>query len=237
MGWEEVSKVFQGRPVLTPIQLSNIIGKSLKYTDQVIHRWASSNKITRIERGKYTIYNDPLLYASSIIWPSYLSIWNSLSYHNLTEQIPHSFWVVTTRHRKKTVINIMNAQIFFIRTDPRQFFGYEKIVKDGIEIFMADREKTIIDCLLFNRVSISDLQEMIRIKSTKINKRRLIAYSLRTQNAALMKRIGYMLDQNGYDSFPKFKDNIYNQITSLDPNLPNRGMVEHKWKIKDNVGT
>ncbi len=130
----------------------------------------------------------------------------------------------------------MNTQIFFIKTDPSKFFGYEKIVKDGIEIFIADIEKTIVDCLLFRKVSVPELQEIIQNKSKKINMRRLIEYSVRTQSVALIKRIGYLVDKSGYDFFYKLKDRIYDQITILEPNLPNRGTIDHKWKIKDNVG-
>lgn len=233
---EEIFKILEERPIITTTLLANITGKSPEYTNQLIHRWVSKKRITRIERGKYTIQKDPFLFSSSITWPSYLSIWNSLSYHNLTEQIPHSFWLVTTKYRKNTVIDVMNAQVFFIRVNPSQFFGYEKIVKDGIEIFMADAEKAIVDCLLFKKVSVMELQEIIRNGSKKINKQKLVEYSVRTQSVALTKRIGYILDKIGYDVFPRLKNKLYDQITILEPNLPDRGMIDHKWKIKDNVG-
>lgn len=232
---EDVFKVLKERPVFTPSEVAIIIGKPPRYADLVIHRWVSGNKVTRIERGKYTVLEDPILFASNVTWPSYISIWNSLSYHNLTEQIPHSIWVVTTRHRKNMILKLMNTQIFFIRTSPIQLFGYEKIVKDGFEIFMADAEKSIIDSLLFKRVSISELSEIIQSNILKINRQKLIRYALRTQNGALVKRIGYLMDKNGYDFFIRLKGSIYNQVTLLEQNLPDRGPTDYKWKIKDNV--
>lgn len=236
MRWEEISKMLEYRPIFTTPQLASIMDKSPEYAAEVIHRLVSQNKITRIERGKYTIQTDPLLVASSITWPSYLSIWNSLSYHHLTEQIPHSYWVVTTRYRKNLILNILNTQIFFIKIDPKQLFGYEKVLKDGIEIFMADPEKSIVDCLLFKKVSVQEIQEIIQRKLNIINKQKLIGYSLRTRNVALIKRIGYLMDKSGYDFFYKLKNKIYDQITILEPNLPNKGSIDTKWKIKDNVG-
>ena len=236
MRWEEISRTLEDRPIFTTVQLASILGKSPEYATEVVHRWISRNKITRIERGKYTTQSDPLLVASSITWPSYLSIWNSLSYHNLTEQIPHSFWVFTTRYRKNSVLSILNTQIFFIKIDPSQLFGYQKIVRDGIEIFMADPEKAIVDSVLFKKISIPEIQEIIQLKANRISKQKLIEYSLRTGNVALIKRIGYMMDMSGYDFFYRLKGHIYDQVTILEPNLPSKGLIDHKWKVKDNVG-
>jgi predicted transcriptional regulator of viral defense system len=233
---EEVFKILKDRPIFTITQLAIIEGKSPEYVGQLVYRWAAKNEITRIERGKFTIQTDPLLLSSRITWPSYISIWSSLSYHKLIEQIPHSIWVVTTRSRKNMTLNVRDTQIFFIKTDPTQLFGYEKIVKDGVEIFMADVEKTIIDCLLFKKVSISELREIFQTGAKKINKQRLVEYSIRTKRVALMKRIGYLMDINGYDFYHKLKTHIYDQITILEPNLPNRGTIDRKWKIEDNVG-
>jgi len=128
-----------------------LTGSSPGYTKQIIHRWKKSRKIYEIERGKYTTHDDPFLIASRIVWPSYISLWSALRYHNLTEQIPHSVWVVTTRTRKKTALHFLNTEIYFTVTKPAYLFGYDKIEREGLDIFIADREKTIIDCLLFRK--------------------------------------------------------------------------------------
>ncbi|MCQ8898325.1 MAG: hypothetical protein NQU48_02650 [Hadesarchaea archaeon] len=57
--------------------------------------------IREIERNKYTLHEDPLLIASSITWPSYISCWAALSHHHLTEQLRTAIHVVTTRSRKR----------------------------------------------------------------------------------------------------------------------------------------
>jgi predicted transcriptional regulator of viral defense system len=228
-------KILEKSAVFSAKQVSLLTDSTEGYTKQIIHRWKRNGTIFEIERGKYTMHSNPFLVASRIVWPSYLSFWSALRYHNLTEQVPHAVWVVTTRARKKAVIRILETDIYFTVTKPHYFFGYEKVEQDGLEIFIADPEKTIIDCLLFRKVSVSEVYQMLGANKRALNHRKLMRYASRIGNTALIKRLDYMLERLEYDVHKDAKKAIYSPLTRLEPNLPPKGPVNTKWKIMENL--
>ena len=104
-------KELEKYPLFTLKDLKEIINKGNEYSKLVLHRLKKDNLIFKIERNKYTIHNDPLIFLSSIVWPSYISCWTALRYYNLTEQLPQVFFVVTTRSRMNRHINYNNVKI------------------------------------------------------------------------------------------------------------------------------
>jgi hypothetical protein len=52
---------------------------------------------------------------------------SDLQFHHLTEQLPFTIAVVTTRSRKNRKIEFRNSKIEFSRVAPSRFFGYDKI--------------------------------------------------------------------------------------------------------------
>jgi predicted transcriptional regulator of viral defense system len=232
---QEILKLLDKSTVFSTKQVRLLTNSSSGYTKQIIHRWKKKGTIFEIERGKYTTHDDPFLIASRIVWPSYISLWSALRYHNLTEQVPHAVWVVTTQPRKKAVMRILETDIYFTVTKPQYFFGYEKAEQKGLEFFVADPEKAIIDSLLFRKVSVPEVYEMIRINKRTVSYRQLMRYALKINNTALIKRIGYMLEKIGYAIDKGAEKAIYSPMTRLEPNLPPKGPVNTKWKIVENV--
>src|SRR3972149_1512930 len=111
----------------------SIIKKDVPYTRLFLHRLKKVGHVFKIERNIYTVHRDAFLIASRIAWPSYISLWSAIRFHNLTEQIPHSVWVITTRKRRKKKIKFADAEILFVLTKPKYFFGFKKIDFKGFE--------------------------------------------------------------------------------------------------------
>jgi predicted transcriptional regulator of viral defense system len=163
--------------VFSALDVENILGKSRQYAYLFIQRLKMSNLIYEIEKGRYTCHRDPFLIASRIVWPSYMSGWIALQYHHLTEQLPSTIEVVTTRSRKQRKIEFMNVRIEFSIVDPTHFFGYEKIEYKGQSIFIANKEKALLDALFLRHISPNEFKDIL--KSKKISIRRLRSYAKR----------------------------------------------------------
>jgi len=228
-------KELEKHVVFKTATLTSIIESNPAYAKLVCQRLKKAGNIIEIERGKYTVHDDAFLISSRIVWPSYISTWSALRYHNLTEQVPHAVWVVTTKKRKCSEIRFNDTTIFFIRTKPKNLFGYSKVEYNGFEVFIADPEKAIVDSLLFKKISVSETYDVLENHIESINVYRLAAYAIQTGNGALIKRLGYMLDRLNIDLHKKLRKYIYPTPVVLEYNLPVRGNTCSKWALIENA--
>lgn len=186
-------EALQRYPVFTVREMAQVLGKSSSYAYLVAYRLKKSGIIQEIERGKYTRETDPFLIASWILWPSYLSGWAALQYHHLTEQLPFTLQVITTRKRNKKSLRFHGTSIEFSTIRKAAFTGFKKIMYQNREIFIAEPEKAIVDGLRFETMSFPEAQEIIGAQRRKINKRKLFRYakliSLAPQLRAQLKRV------------------------------------------------
>ena len=198
-------------------------------------RMNAQGYVFRLHRDKYTVHRDPVMVASRIAWPSYMSLWYALNRHGLTEQIPGVIEVITTRQVFRKEIVFEGARISFIRVNPRFFFGFEKIWIEGKDIFMALPEKAIVDAVLFRRISVSEVFSMLQYNIGRIDVERLVKFVRRCGSGALAKRIGHLLDALGLDYFKELKDQINPDKLPLDYFLPAEGKFDTKWKVIANI--
>lgn len=225
----EVLEYLKKYPVFNNTTVQNKLNKSRNYTKLFLYRIKKRGYIYKIEKNKYTTSADAFLIASRIVWPSYISCWSALNYHNLTEQVPHSVSVITTKSKKS--IEFSGTQIDFIKLNKNNFFGYEKVKYNNFEIFVADPEKSIVDSALLRKVSFSEIMEIMSNNVNKIKINRLLQYAKRTGNKSLMKRFGYLFENLGKDYYNKIKNFIDAAYTPLDYSKNLYGKKNKKWRI------
>lgn len=232
----QVLKRLEAYPTFNINIVANIIGKDPAYAKVYLNRLKKRGIVQKLQRNVYTVLTDPLIIASRIAWPSYISLWAALRYHNLTEQMPNEISVVTTRIKSRRSISIMNTTIVFERIRPLYFFGYSKIRIKDFEIFMAEPEKALIDAVLLKRISISEIYSILRLDLKNISSEKLTDYILRTGSKAVAKRFGWMLNSLGCDAAEKLEPLTYKTMMPLDYARPVSGMKDGKWGIVVNIG-
>jgi predicted transcriptional regulator of viral defense system len=191
--------------------------------------------VHRLQRDSYTVFDDPLIIASRMTWPSYISLWYALNYHGLTTQLSHSIQVLTTRKVFRSEIEFENMRISFIKINPKFLFGYDKIRIGTHDVFMALPEKAILDGLMLGKVSVSEIFDILKENIAKLDIHRFVEFIRRCGNSALAKRMGFMLDVLGRDIYADLHKLVTPTILTLDPGLPKRGVADHKWRILDNL--
>lgn len=164
-------------PVFTVRDIASLLNKSRAYAYLVAYRLKKKKILYEIEKGKYTFEEDPFMIASWVIWPSYISCWAALQYYKLTEQLPFTIHVMTTRKRKKKIIVYGNAKIEFIKIKADSFGGFQRLMYHTKEIFIAEKEKAIIDALAAKKMSLSEAHDILKNNRRMISKRRLFAYA------------------------------------------------------------
>ena len=230
----EIIRELEKQPVFNLKKVKEIIGKKGNYAKLVAFRLKKQKLILEIERNKYTVQKDPLIIASNLSWPSYISCWSALRYHNLTEQLPQNIFIVTTRARKKRRINFLETKMIFIKISPKYFFGYKKEIYNGFEIFIAEKEKALIDSALLKKISFSELAEIIKNNKENLDFDLLINYLIKIKNKTLIKRFGFLLEKLGF-SIKKLEKFIDYKYITLDYAVQKNGRKNKKWKIIENV--
>ncbi|MBI2106680.1 hypothetical protein HYT57_01735 [Candidatus Woesearchaeota archaeon] len=208
-------------PLFTENDIAKLTNKGPKYVRTLLYRINKEGLIRRIEKGKYTTHHNEMIFASYITKPSYLSLWTAFRYYNMTQQQPFNIFIMSPVSKKP--VKVGDTEIKFSKT--KHMFGYIKERYADFDIFIADREKAIIDALLF-RLPLEDVFEAIT-SETRFEK--LAEYAKRTKNISLIKRLGYMLHKKTGNSYGlKALDNNWILLDYLGKK---KGKKERNWKI------
>ena len=232
----QVLKRLETYPTFNINTVSNIIEKDIPYTRLYVNRLKQRGLVHQLQRNVYTVENDPLVIASRISWPSYISLWAALRYHNLTEQLPHTITVLTTQMKSRKEISLLTTTFVFEHIRPEWFFGFTKIIKNDFEIFMAEPEKALIDALLLKKISASEIYSILQIHLKDISTEKLVNYIIKIQNQALAKRFGWMLSSLGCQNVKKLKQITYKTVIPLDYSRPFKGKKDDDWGVIINIG-
>ena len=170
----EIEDFFKKNLVVSSTSLKTIIKnknkKSKFYVKQLIRNLIKKDKIKRLTKGCYTIYEDPSLIVFCLK-PAYLGLQDALSFHNLWEQetIPI---LITTRKVRQGLRNILNTNVLIRRINKKYFFGFD-YYKDKFYLPYSDIEKTFVDTIYFKeKLDKETLKYLIK----KINKKKLDSY-------------------------------------------------------------
>ncbi|MBU0758513.1 MAG: hypothetical protein KKF44_10685, partial [Nanoarchaeota archaeon] len=211
-------------PLFTINDITRIKYIKPEYAKLVIYRLKKNNLIKEIEKGKYTCHDDPYIFASQIIYPSYISMWSAFAFNGLTEQIIKEINIIGAVSKKD--INIFNTRISF--TKSKNIFGYEKINYNGFEVFIADIEKAIIDSLIYFKCPLDEIKKAIA--NSKLDMSKINNYLKILSSSSLNKRLGFLLEEYGYNSSNLLKNMDYNYIL-LDKLGNEAGEKNKKWRL------
>lgn len=170
------------RPLFTLNEAERALGIKRATLREKLSRLTDRGDLIRIERGKYTVHADPVIYATHIETPSYLSLWSGLRWYDLTTQQPTHVQVIAATSRDDPE----GVEFFTSKT----LFGYGKHRYDGFEVFVADRERLLIDCLTRSQVSVAELTELVSVADIE----KAVRYADRYGKNALKKRLGYLFE-------------------------------------------
>ena len=141
------------------------------------------------EKGKYTLHE--FVIGSYLVEPSAISYWSALHYYGMTEQIPSTVFVQTPTRKKKSWMNIFGLNYRIVRIKKEKFYGLRKEWIEETPVNIADKEKTIIDCLDKPQYSGGIIEVAKALKTGSMDYNRLNEYALKMDNSAVVRRLGY----------------------------------------------
>lgn len=215
---------------------------------RLLSRWTKQGSLKRVSRGLYApvslesagseyVLTDPWVLVPALYEPCYIGGRTAAEYWDLTEQIFRDIVVLTTsplrsRSQRK------HGTIFTIKKiNSDQLFGTTVIWRSRTRVMVSDVHKTIIDMMMYPEIGggiqhVADCLQRYFFHEDK-DVRKLMDYAKQSNNGAVFKRLGYLVEFYSLDSM--LADACLSQLTTglakLDPGIDCPRVVS-KWRIK-----
>ncbi len=176
-----------------------------------------------------------------LIQPAAVAYWSALHYWNMTEQVPHTILVQSTR--RKLPVEVLGMRFRFITVNQAHFFGVARRTMDGKAIYVTDREKTLLDAAARPDLSggIVQLAQALPAAHGDLDWPQLDDYLARWGGGAVVKRLGYLVETLALpiperdERLTRWQGMISQGISPLEPGAGAGGPVVTRWQLRVNV--
>ena len=238
----------QDKIIFTTAEARNILKKNPK---KIMFNLIESKWVLPLKKGLYAIVpleigpkgaDDFLIHdfiiASYLTKPYFISFWSALNYYGFSDQIPSTVFIATNKSLKP--LEIINTKFLFIKLSKNKFLGLTKIKIEDHEIKIADKNKTIADCLDHPEHSggLEEVARSIFFSHKEFSISRIKDYAFQMKNLTILKRLGYILEKTGLmdeyaDHFHDFKPS--KGYSKLDTISRTKGKYNEKWQLLINA--
>lgn len=182
--------------------------------------------IKRVGKNSFAFKDaNEFIIAVNLNYPSYISFWSALNYYKFSDQMPKKIFLATTKYSKE----ISNFK--YVTLSKKRFFGYILIG----DVVIADKEKAIIDSLLFPKYSggIKEIIKSIEAALNEVDIKKLTNDAFRVESKAVMRRLGFILERLGIKA-EKIRKHIGKGYELLDPALKRKYNLNKRWLLDIN---
>jgi len=176
--------------------------------------------------------------AAHLVEPYYIGYWSALNHHGLTEQIPRTTFIATTK--PKMPLEIMGNEYYFVRLVKKKFFGFTAVPFEGVSVNISTPEKTIADCLDHPEHcgGIEEVARAIFFNHSGLDMKEVYRIAMKMGNNTILKRLGFILKSTGLleryaGLFKTFKPS--KGYPPLDPLSPRKGKHDSEWGLLINI--
>ncbi len=239
--------------------MDGLLGPSPRHTLKLLHKLATSGWVTRVKKGLYAI-NDPVTklpkahpfaIGAAIVTPSAVSHWSALQHWGLTEQIPATVTLSSPERTfppageadglgRRPAWAVAGVRYELVTITKPRFFGVTQVcVNERNQVPIFDRERALLDAFRHFHIfgSLSVALEILEDHLAEIDVDRLVEYAVRLDVAAVVKRLGWALEEIGVPAevldplraYPAKGD------SPLDPGRPARGRHNPTWHVIENL--
>lgn len=218
-----------------------ILGSTNDSIKSVLKRLKKKGRIEELEKGKYVLIparagvegswsEVPYLLVPTLVDAYYVGFWTALNYWGLTEQVPRTIFVATTK--RKTEVTYGATTFKFVTLSKKKFFGWTETQMAGGSFKVSDREKTIIDCLDLPDYAggMSETIKALWEGRDELDFAKLLNYAKRNGVSALIRRLGYILEVLDLAKTvrKKIASTKFNDYMWLDPKGPTKRLAYSK---------
>lgn len=208
---ERLSRILQAtNGLVTVSEAAQILSCSNGSASKVLSKLTKKGWFARVSQGVYQyiplevesndfIPEDPLLIATKLFSPCYISGWSAAEYWGLTDQIFQSTIVVTGTPQKKYKLTTNKISFIIFLSKENRFFGLTTKWHANSKVLIADPSRLIAD-LMLNPKMAGGIRHCIDIlkaylKSDSKDVETLVSYMELLNSGSAFKRLGYLVEQ------------------------------------------
>lgn len=239
----------QGKRIVSIKDFQEVLDIPYRSAKDMAYSLTEKGWLERLTRGRYllvplaageeSVYTEhEFVIASHLADPMYVGYWTAMNYHELTEQVPRTVYVVTTRRAKTREIHGVTYRI--VTVSEKKFFGYQPTAIEDVRVNVASVEKTLVDCA--DRPEhcggIHELSKAMKRADEKgCSWETVIEHLDVIENGAATKRIVYVADLLGIDlpDYRQLVDGFTSGYPLLDPTREPAGRRDSKYQLRLNV--
>jgi predicted transcriptional regulator of viral defense system len=242
----------RSRAVFRLEDVRDITGLSETSARSFVRKLVDRGVASRLKPGLYVLVpfelgrerqypGNPLVVSREIMHGEdyYLSHATAMEIHGMTTQ-PQLVVMVSTPACRRSV-TALSVEFRFVRCQRRHLFGLtEHWVTKQEKVHVSDLERTIIDGLKQPEHcgGLTEVAKGLWMRRQDMNVDGLVQYAKRIGVAALVRRLGFLLETYEMAAAP-ILDRLRNGLTStyvrLDPVLPAEGKRLRRWRLQLNV--
>ena len=212
-------------------EAKDILQTSNQSVRHVLMELTKKGRLQRIQRGKYLLVPEkagrelywaesPWVIVPHLIDVYYVGFWTAMNYWGMTEQIPYTVFVATTK--RKNSLKFGNQKFEFVTISKKKFFGFVEEKASKTETFnISSKEKTIVDSLMHPQYcgGIPEAAKAMWNAKDDVNWTTVLDMSKKVGVSVVLRRLGYILN------ILEIEQNIANELKNtfkgyhfLDPN-------------------
>jgi predicted transcriptional regulator of viral defense system len=231
---------------------AKLMGVDRAHAVGILHAATKRGLITPIKRGLYNLVpfemgsvdfhlaNRYAIVAASMEGkPYFFSHASALDLHGLVTQ--PSFDVYVSSLHRLAPKNLGGARVHFVSVRIPQFFGFAPHdLGNNHPVLVSDLDRSLIDGFAHSGYcgGLVEVAKATFMAKSRINVDRLVEYAHRMKVAAIIRRLGFVLETLGLADealTSKLKTGLPAGAVRLDQNLPLAGKHNSKWGLRLNV--
>lgn len=192
--------------VVSAKEVAQVLGITQEYARQIAYRMVKKQAFESVKAGLYAripasilidkgqYSSDPILIASKLAEPYFLSFYTAFSLHGLAQRPSPTIYLVSPK-----LIRLFSYRGFSfhpVKVIPRRFFGYEQVEYRGGKVWVSDIERTVLDAFDRSQLcggweEVFQCLQLIPIPDWD----KLLDYIDRWNSKVMVHRLGYFFSQ------------------------------------------
>lgn len=166
----------KGVALFTPREFSRIFRASPRQTRYFLEAYTKRGLLARLKKGLYAlkemIPNEEVI-ANALYKPSYVSLEYALARYGIIPEMPYTVTSVTTK--ATALFSVRDKEFSYKKIKRKAFTGYRPERVGKYAVFIADREKALVDYLYFVSLGKKTLND--RLILSRLERKKIVSYA------------------------------------------------------------